>query len=122
MVGDFERLAQEFVNPEAQLQFRICGGEDARGRPQLHCSVKGEVQMVCQRCLKPLEVVIRSDRRLYLATSEPEAARLEAALADVEIDVMVVGRTLDLAGVIEDEVLLSMPLVPMHDACVAPAA
>jgi uncharacterized protein len=122
MVGDFERLAQEFVNPDAQMQFRICGGQDARGRPQLRCSVKGGVQTVCQRCLQPLELAIESDRLLYLAAGEPEAARLEAALADEEIDVMVVGQTLDLAGVIEDEVLLSMPLVPMHDACVAPAA
>jgi uncharacterized protein len=117
MVGDFERLAQEFVNPEAVLQYRICGGQDARGRPRLHCTVKGDLEMLCQRCLKPVDVAVESDRLLYLAASEEEAERLESVLADEEIDVMVTGQTLDLAGVVEDEVLLSLPIVPMHDVC-----
>jgi uncharacterized protein len=117
MVGDFERLAQEFVDPEAVLHYRICGMQDARGRPQLHCTVKAGVKMLCQRCLKPVGVTVDSDRLLYLAASEAEADRLEAALADEDIEVMVAGQTLDLAGVIEDEVLLSLPIVPMHEAC-----
>lgn len=117
MVGDFERLVQEFVNPEAVLQYRVCGGQDARGRPRLHCSVNGNVAMLCQRCLKPVNVSVESDRMLYLAASEAEAERLEAALADEDIDVMVAGQTLDLAGVVEDEVILSLPIVPMHADC-----
>lgn len=123
MVGDFERLAQEFVNPEAVLHYRVCGGQDSRGRPRLHCKVQAEVEVQCQRCLKPLGVVIESDRLLYLAAGEEEADRLDVVLADDETDVMVAGQTLDLAGVIEDEVLLSLPIVPMHENCgMAPMA
>lgn len=117
MVGDFERLAQEFVNPGAMLQFRVCGGQDARGRPQLRCSVKGSVEMQCQRCLQPVSVAVDSDRLLYLAASEAEADRLETALADEDIEVIVAGQDLDLAGVVEDEVLLSLPIVPVHANC-----
>ena len=117
MVGDFERFAQEFVNPEAMLQFRVCGGQDARGRPQLRCSVRGDVEMQCQRCLKPVSVAVDSDRLLYLAASEADADRLEAALADEDIEVIVADQNLDLAGVVEDEVLLSLPIVPMHADC-----
>lgn len=117
MVGDFERLAQEFVNPEAELAYRVCGGQDARGRAQLRCAVNGKVEMICQRCLKPVGVTVASDRLLYLAGSEEEAERLEAALPDEDIEVMVTGQALDLATVVEDEVLLGLPLVPMHDQC-----
>jgi uncharacterized protein len=117
MLGDFERLTQEFVNPEAQLQYRVCGGQDARGRPRLRCTVKGNVKMICQRCLKPVDVAIDSDRLLYLADSEADAERLETALADEDFEVIVTSQTLDLAGVVEDEVLLSLPLVPMHVDC-----
>lgn len=122
MVGDFERLAQEFVNPGAVLQFRVCGRQDARGRPQLHCAVKGNVEMQCQRCLKPVSVAVDSDRLLYLAASEADADRLEAALADEDIEVIVAGQDLDLAGVVEDEVLLSLPIVSMHADCSVEAA
>ncbi len=122
MVGDFERLAQEFVNPEAMLQFRVCGGQDARGRPQLRCEVKGNLEMQCQRCLKPVSVAVDCDRLLYLAASEADADRLETALADEDIEVIVAGQNLDLAGVVEDEVLLDLPIVPMHADCsVGPA-
>ncbi len=117
MVGDFERLAQEFVDPEAILHYRVCGGQDARGRPRLHCTVKADVEMECQRCLKPVNVTVDSDRVLYLAASEAEADRLETVLADEDIEVLVTGQTLDLAGVVEDEVLLSLPIVPMHEDC-----
>ena len=123
MVGDFERLAQEFVNPEAILHYRVCGEQDARGRPRLHCMVKGNFEMECQRCLQPVSVAVDSDRLLYLAASEADADRLEAALADEDIEVIVAGQNLDLAGVVEDEVLLSLPIVSMHADCsMEPAA
>jgi uncharacterized metal-binding protein YceD (DUF177 family) len=35
----------------------------------------------------------------------------------LDIEVMVTGQSLDLAGLIEDEVLLGLPLVPMHEHC-----
>ncbi len=117
MVGDFERLAQEFVNPGAMLQFRVCGGQDARGRPRLHCTVKGDMEVECQRCLKPVGVAVNGDRLLYLAASDADADRLETALADEDIEVIVASQSLDLAGVVEDEVLLSLPIVPMHADC-----
>lgn len=120
MVGDFERLAQEFLDPAAKLAFRVCGRRDPRGRAQLQCRVKGRLLMKCQRCLQPVEVEVDSDRLLYVAGSEAEAERLEATLADVEIEVLVVERNLDLAEVVEDEVLLSLPLIPKHAHCEVP--
>lgn len=83
----------------------------------MHCLVKGRLEMICQRCLKPVEITLESDRVLYLSGSEKDAERLETVLADEDMDVIVAGQSLDLAGVIEDEVLLSLPLVPMHEHC-----
>lgn len=116
-VGNFERLAQEFVNPQAQLQYRICGELDARGRPRLRSRILGGLQVECQRCLKPLDVSVDSEHVLYLARDEGEAERLETALANEALEVIVVGQTLDLATVVEDEVLLSLPLMLVHDEC-----
>jgi uncharacterized metal-binding protein YceD (DUF177 family) len=60
---------------------------------------------------------VEAEHILYLAGSEEEADKLENVLADDAFEVLVVDQTLDLAGVIEDEVFLSLPLVPMHDVC-----
>lgn len=68
-------------------------------------------------------MAVDGDRLLYLAASEADADRLESALADEDIEVIVAGQNLDLASVIEDEVLLSLPVVSMHEDCsMEPAA
>lgn len=121
MVGEFERLAKEFVRPEAKLQFRVCGEQDARGRARLRCTVSGDLEVECQRCLQPLAVPVESERVLYLTGSEEEADRLETLLSgdgqDESLEAIVVGQSMDLATVVEDEVLLSLPLVSVHEQC-----
>lgn len=121
MVGEFERLAKEFVRPEAKLQFRVCGEQDARGRARLRCKVFGNFEVECQRCLQPLAVAVDSERVLYLTGSEEEADRLETLLSGdgqgESLEAIVVGQNMDLATVVEDEVLLSLPLVSVHEQC-----
>lgn len=116
-VGDFERLAGDFVRPDAGLSFSVSGELDARGRPRLRCTVSVQAEVECQRCQKPVAVQVDSARVLYLAGSEEEAERLETVLANEGLEVIVVDKTLGLATVVEDEVLLSLPLVPVHDEC-----
>jgi uncharacterized protein len=53
----------------------------------------------------------RSSRTLHLARSEAELERLDA-LPDG--DAILVGETLNLVDLVEDEVLLSLPLAAMH--------
>ena len=83
----------------------------------MRCKVSGQVEVECQRCLKPVAVRIDSARLLYMASGEEEAERLESVLDDESLEVIVVDRTLDLATLVEDEVLLSLPLVSVHDEC-----
>ncbi len=48
---------------------------------------------------------------VYLARTEVEMERLEAL---PDSDAILVGETLNLIDVVEDEVLLGLPLAPMH--------
>jgi uncharacterized protein len=47
----------------------------------------------------------------------PAAAELDA---DHEDDVLALNRSLDLRSLVEDELLLALPLVPRHDVCPEP--
>ncbi len=77
----------------------------------LRLEIRGEVQLVCQRCLGAMMHPVRIERTLYLARNETELERLDA-LPDG--DAILAGEALDLVGLVEDEVLLSLPLAAMH--------
>ena len=83
----------------------------------LRLTLSTRVVLTCQRCLGALDLAIDAERRFGFVEGEAEAAALDAESED---DVLALERTLDLQSLAEDELLLALPLVPMHDACEAP--
>lgn len=105
------RLARMQCSTEG-LEYQLRGGKTSNGKPCLRVSVRGSLQLPCQRCLDPLEVSIAVDVELQLAGS-----LREIAAADDDIDRLLGARRTDVAELVEDEVLLALPMVPRHEAC-----
>jgi uncharacterized protein len=76
-----------------------------------------QVALECQRCLKPVDVPLQIARKFLFVHGEDAAAQLDA---DSEDDVLAMTRALDLRELIEDELLLAMPIVPRHEVCPEP--
>ena len=70
------------------------------------------VALQCQRCLLAVTQTLVIDRRLRFVRSEAEAERLDETSED---DVLVLSPRLDLHELVEDELILALPLVPRHD-------
>jgi uncharacterized protein len=89
------------------------------GEPQwwLTLHVKAVVRLQCQRCLSPLDQPLALDRRLRFVAGEDEAAREDETSED---DVLALPARLDLHELVEDELILALPLVPMHGTCPQP--
>jgi uncharacterized protein len=89
------------------------------GAPEvwLQMSAQTEVLRSCQRCLQPLPLALVVDRRLRFVPGEDAAAALDAESDD---DVLAVEPQLDLQQLVEDELLLALPLVPRHEVCPEP--
>jgi uncharacterized protein len=85
----------------------------------LHVAGEARLALVCQRCLGPVETIIRAERSLLFVPDEETAVELDA---EVDDDVLAMTRSLDLRALIEDEFLLNLPLVPRHDVCPQPLA
>ena len=81
---------------------------------RLDLDVSAAVRLECQRCLQPMVVPLRVERRFHFVHGEDEAARLDEQMED---DVLALTPRLDLRTLIEDELLLALPLVPRHEAC-----
>jgi uncharacterized protein len=83
----------------------------------LHLGATTRLALVCQRCLAPVETPVEAERSFLFVADEDTAARLDA---DTEEDVLAMTRALDLRALVEDELLLALPLVPRHDVCPQP--
>jgi uncharacterized protein len=75
------------------------------------------VGLECQRCLQRMVLPLSVDRRVFFVAGEDAAAGLDAESDD---DVLVLEPALDLKELVEDELLLALPLVPRHEVCPEP--
>jgi uncharacterized protein len=83
----------------------------------LHLEAHAAMALECQRCLAPVDTALDVDRWFRFARDEDEAAALDA---QTEEDVLALGHPLDLLALMEDELLLALPLVPRHEHCPVP--
>jgi uncharacterized protein len=125
--ADYERLpglqlagtvgAADVVSWSAQGQRRQSGARPAE--PWLHLQASTTLHLQCQRCLDRLDVPVAVDRHFRFVADEALAAAEDAD--DDEADVLALGQALDLHGLVEDELILALPLVPRHEDCALPA-
>jgi uncharacterized protein len=83
----------------------------------LHLRAQARIALVCQRCLGPVETPLDAQRSFLFVPGEEAAAQLDA---DSEDDVLAMPRALNLQELVEDELLLALPLVPRHELCPHP--
>ncbi|MBN3805669.1 DUF177 domain-containing protein [Paraburkholderia sp. Ac-20336] len=84
-------------------------------QPYLRMAVHGAAWLECQRCLTPYSQTFNVDATYRIVNTEAEAE--EFPLDEDEVEVIVGSRQFDLIDLIEEELLLSLPLVPKHEVC-----
>jgi uncharacterized protein len=110
----------DLVKRDGSLDYQVRGYVGERGRSFLELKVQGALVLRCERCLQPLDWPLNLRSVLWLAASEEEA---DAEPVDRdEYDPVVGSAQFNLDAMIEDEVLLAIPVVPKHDRCPSLAA
>ena len=76
---------------------------------------QASIAMVCQRCLKPMRANINTSFLLGAVENEAKLERLPAQYEPLEVSEKLVS----LSSIIEDELILALPLVALHkqDQC-----
>ena len=119
-LSDLQRLSDEAqgLAPDAAVQWQA----RAELRPQngaedqvwLHLSAQASVPLTCQRCMAAVSTPLEVDQWYRFVESE------EVAMAEddeAEEDLLVMVPQFDLLALLEDELLMALPLVPMHETC-----
>jgi len=110
-VAALKRLGEVLAGTEGTLQYELDFGRDEFGTAYLDVRVQAPLTLTCQRTLEPFVLPVTVDSRLGLIRSERE----ESALPPGSEPLLVADDSkLSLADVIEDELLLALPLVPVN--------
>lgn len=94
---------------------------EARGQAQvwLHLQARTELPLVCQRCLDVVVTPLVVDRSFrFVADEETAAAQDDDAVEDL----LVLSPDFDLRELVEDELVLALPLIAAHAVCPTPVA
>lgn len=125
--GQMPRLQSEQGSAEADasapaVTWCLIGQvKDLRGgahQTWLRVQAESSLRLICQRCLQPMTQGLSVDRPFRFVSTE------QAAMAEddqAEEDLLVASQAFDALTLIEDELILAMPIVPRHPECLPPA-
>lgn len=117
------RLAAELPGLEANAQvqwqaaFDMRTGADGQPQPWLHVGLTTTLPQTCQRCLGDYTHPVDVAYDFRFVATEKEA---EEADDDSEEDLLVLSRQFNLAELVEDELLMAIPLIALHETCPVP--
>ncbi len=111
-----ETMAGAQLPSEIEWRVRAECRQDAQGRevPWLHLTAQTVLPLSCQRCLGSVATHLEVDRWFRFVDDEATA---ELEDEDSEEDVLALEPRPNLIELLEDELLMALPLVPMHEEC-----
>jgi len=114
-VDALPRLASSLLRADGALHFSIRGEVDAQLHPGAELQLRADFVLQCQRCSREMRYALRRDVHFRFVGSDEELAAIP--IVDDEVEVIVGSHSMAIAPWIEDEAILSLPVVPRHEDC-----
>jgi len=112
------RLTQSLLSSEGLVNVKMAFDVDEIGTPFMHGMFTCSVSMICERCMSPMDVTLSTNSLLAMVISERKivglAEQYEPWLLESNDPVV-------LSTIVEDELILSLPLVPRHEEMCLPS-
>jgi len=109
--SQFPRLAESVVNVlgSIDINFKIFDGYGAL--PEIQGEYKASVTLQCQRCLENLDADINHSFHFYIGRED----QVDCESEGYEVVNTDDGDLLDVISLVEDDIILNLPLVPKHE-------
>ena len=123
-LAQFQRLVQDAQSNDVPLpnvrweaEGALQSSSGGADQVWLHLHADTQLPMVCQRCLTLVHIELSVDRSFRFVADEATA---ELEDDEAEEEVLALAKDFDLLALIEDELLMEIPLVPRHEVCPVP--
>jgi len=106
------RLQDRLAGEAGTVAYVVRGKLDQRQRPLLELEITGNPSLRCSRCLAPLDFALKLQSRVLLM---PPGAVMPEDDDPESPEWIEAGQELDVLELVEDEILLSLPLAVRHE-------
>jgi DUF177 domain-containing protein len=117
-IARLSRLRDSLYCDQERVSYALIGAVDSKARPVLRIQISGTIVVQCQRCLGPLSIPLELSSALIVAEKgrEPDFEPLDV------LDWIPAEQGIDPATLVEEEILLALPMSPRHPEgeCSAP--
>lgn len=117
-MAELSRLAEVVVDAAGAVSYELVGEAGIGRSPALRFRASAVLQLCCQRCLNAMEWPL--DRESVLELVKPGAPIPDDELENDEADAIEAVPDMDVLALVEDELLLAVPLAPRHESCDPP--
>jgi len=105
------RFTETLASDQGTVFVELHFATNDSGQQTISGKLKAEVEVLCQRCLEPLGIVLEDDIKLALLKDEAKISSLEEGLDPW----ICPDNKLKLASIVEEQLMLCMPIVNYHD-------
>lgn len=106
----FSRLQEILYSSDGLMSFELRFGKDENGLRVIDGEIEADLSLICQRCNQPMTYSIKENIRLSPIINEKQATGLPS---DRE-PLVTSGEPVLLRNVLEDEILLALPMFAKH--------
>ena len=111
------RLTESLLDPQGEVTVRVECGTDQQGLTVIQGSASCEVSVTCERCGEAMTVALDCDFA-YTPVKPDDDAALELIPERYDVIEKDEHGEINLRQLVEDELILALPLFPMHDEAV----
>lgn len=103
------RLVEKLNNDQGKITVEFNFSDSGYNHPILQGHLETILTLECQRCLKSLKLPMKIEFKLLV--DAPDELALDSSLESICSE----DGTIDIFEVVEEELILGLPLVPMHE-------
>lgn len=116
-LSDMPRLSELVLNQGGDVAYTLEFSKDTQGVVRITGSVSVSLDMVCQRCLNRMVLEIANPVCIGFTAEREKEKQMPDSLEPYISE----EQEISLAGLIEEEVMLGLPLSPLHSPGECPA-
>ena len=112
-VEQVARVAESVDSVDSDVQVSLSFNIDNQRLAVINGSAEVAVTLMCQRCGKPFEHQIHTTFCFSPVVNDEQAEALPEAYEPIDVDEF---GEVDLLAMVEDEIILVLPIAPVHDS------